>query len=145
MNTLLLSLLLLVATPGDALEAGGKTYPGANVTQSTRHPYLDSLAQKHSEYQARVRVQGHQNWNTRFNQCLQKFGQSSRPVEICAESWPWDWNLPPEKVGRTMYNAWRQSAGHWKIASRKHKYAGYGMAQEKGGKRRWFATIITVD
>jgi hypothetical protein len=46
-------------------------------------------------------------------------------------------------MGREMWDAWRQSRGHWAVASKRHDWFGAGMAKSKRGV--WYATIITVD
>lgn len=123
------------------IDAGGR-FPGAEVTRSEPHPALMAAAQQHAEYQARSWTQGHQWWSSRSVELRQAVGPYQY-AEICAESWPWQAEQSPEALGWEMFRCWQQSAGHWRVASRRHTYWGGGMA--RGGNWIWYACIIVAD
>jgi len=125
----------------EGLRQAGLKYPGAHVCESERSELLDKLAQGHSEYQARVDVQGHQGFDRRYAKIRDTLHMGA--AEICAESWDWQRNCTPLELGQEMFKCWRQSPGHWSVASRKHRFAGYGMAVGRRGV--WYATILVAD
>lgn len=57
-------------------------------TQGAINTNLLSEAEKHSAYQARIRLQGHHAWGTRFQRILTRLPGGLTPTEVCAESWP---------------------------------------------------------
>jgi len=129
-------------TNSEYLIEAGKIFPGVKVCESPNHPLLMDLAQKHSQYMAKVQRLGHQNFQSRYE--LIKDMLDMGASEIAAMSWfddPQDLSL--NKVAEEMYKSWRSSAGHWKVASVKHAFAGYGM--EKGLNGIWYSTILTAD
>lgn len=138
MNALLPLLLFLAAGQEPALPAttvglieAGKTYPGARVCESAPHALLMELAIAHAAHQADRRTQGHQQFQARWEK-INAAGLGSA-AEICAESWPWQDGQTPEQLGEEMFRCWRQSRGHWSVASTKHRYFGAGMARGKNG------------
>jgi hypothetical protein len=125
----------------DGLVAAGRVFPGARVFEGQPDPQLQAFAREHAEYQARTQQQGHQRWETRFHAISKAMGNRP-PTEICAESWPWEKDAAPETVGRSMFQAWRQSPGHWRVASTPSLQ--YGAAMARGRNGIWYATIIVV-
>jgi hypothetical protein len=125
------------ATSKGLIEAG-KVYPGANVCKSEMHPFLMKLAKDQANYQASICVQGHQNFSSRFS-AVQQAGLG-HAAEICAESWPWQVNDSMLDLGYEMFKCWRQSPGHWSVASKQHRYFGADIAKGKNGI--WYACII---
>lgn len=102
------------------------------------HDALASGANEHASYQARVRQQGHQNFNTRFQRLSGAAGSSV--TEVCAESWP----------GQTLMDSvvdcvasWRHSSGHWRGVSRPHRAYAYDI--QRGGNGIWYATGLFAD
>jgi hypothetical protein len=87
---------------------------------------------------ARVQTQGHQNFQQRFERVRSETGMMA--TEICAESWSWEKDADPKVVGQSMFKAWRQSPGHWSVASKKHRAFGAGIACGRNGI--WYATIL---
>ncbi|MDA7949988.1 MAG: hypothetical protein MPJ24_00740 [Pirellulaceae bacterium] len=94
-------------------------------------------AEKHSNHQARIRLQGHHNWNRRFHEFNASLPPGMLAQEVCAESWP----------GEDLYTAalecvssWRQSSGHWEAVRGQQKYFGYDM--KRGSNGIWYATGI---
>jgi hypothetical protein len=99
-------------------------------------PYLFEEAQKQSQYQADVRVQGHHFWESRFHRISARLnGLSAR--EVCAESWPGE-NLVEAAV--ECVRCWRSSAGHWSAVSGRQRVFGYDM--KRGANGVWYATGI---
>jgi len=96
---------------------------------------------EHADYMARVCRQGHQNFQHRFDQVQRELGMTA--TEICAESWPWQAQDTPQDLAREMYKCWRQSRGHWAVASRKHTYAGGYLSQGRNGV--WYACLLVSD
>jgi hypothetical protein len=102
------------------------------------HDALASGANEHASYQARVRQQGHQNFNTRFQRLSGAAGSSV--TEVCAESWP----------GQTLMDSvvdcvasWRHSSGHWRGVSRPHRAYAYDI--QRGSNGIWYATGLFAD
>ncbi len=124
-----------------ALIDAGHAYPAA-VVESEQHPFLMQLAQEHAEYMARARRQDHQGWdgrNGRFQRVLAKFGQV-QTQEICNESWR---GQSLEDAAHEMWRSWQLSEGHWSVASKRHRLAGFGMALGRSGV--WYACVVVVD
>ena len=124
-----------------AIIDAGNEYPGVQVCLSEPHQRLMELAQDQADYMARKQKQGHQNFQSRYNIINKELGLSA--TEICAESWSWQKNETYLELGIEMFRCWKQSPGHWSVASKKHKYFGCGMAQGKNGV--WYACIITAN
>ena len=102
-------------------------------------PEIASEARKHSEYQARIRQQGHQQWGSRSARIRSMVGQM-RTAEVVAQSWP----------GQTMLDScidcvrsWRHSSGHWGQVKRSHDLYAYDLRQSKSGI--WYGTGIFAD
>ena len=124
-----------------ALAEVGRTYEGANVGWSQPHSLLEELAQQHSDEMAKRELQDHSGFQQRFDKIHRNLGLVA--AEICAESWDWQRNDTPEQLATDAFLSWSQSPGHWSVASKKHRYAGYGMAKGKNGI--WYATILVCD
>lgn len=108
-------------------------------TEGDFSPEIAEIAMGHSAYQARVRVQGHQNWSSRAGRVRSAVGLG-HAVEVVAESWP----------GQTMIDScldcvasWRHSSGHWGQVKRRHKLYGYDL--RRGGNGIWYGTGIFAD
>lgn len=133
-----------VPIPSDTvrgLSEAGRAFPGARVCESDPIPLLQELATGQARYQAGVRRQGHQDFDRRYARVRSELGLSA--AEICAESWSWQTDLSPRRLGDEMFKCWRQSPGHWAVASRVHK--GYGADMAKGSNGVWYATILVGD
>lgn len=116
-------------------------FPGAMVCQSPPHPLLMELAAKHAMHMARVRLQSHRGFGARFAQ-LRKEGLGDA-AEICAQSWARQADDTMQQLGYEMFKCWKQSPGHWTVASRTHKYWGGGIARGRNGIV--YACILVVD
>ncbi len=109
-------------------------------TTGEEDPVLLSEVREHSNYQAQVHVQGHQDWESRFHRIISKLlgrGKPGLPVEVVAESWP-DQDLMDSCVDCVA--SWRQSDGHW--AAVKAQQASYGYDIREGTNGIWYATGI---
>lgn len=103
-------------------------------TVGTMHPELAALATKHSEYQAEIGVQGHQNFETRATKV--RFVTHSNEVgEVVAESWE-NQDLVDSSIDCVL--SWRQSPGHWAGVSSRHRLYGYDI--RKGSNGIWYGT-----
>lgn len=102
------------------------------------HPALAAGAKEHASYQARVRQQGHQNFERRFHRLSAAAGSSV--TEVCAESWPRQ-SLMDSVVDCVA--SWRHSSGHWRGVSRPHRAYGYDI--KRGANGIWYATGLFSD
>jgi hypothetical protein len=103
-------------------------------TVGTMHPELIALATKHSEYQARIGVQGHQHFETRA-QTVRFVTQSNQVSEVVAESWE-NQDLIDSSIDCVL--SWRQSPGHWAGVRSRHRLYGYDIRQGTNGI--WYGT-----
>jgi hypothetical protein len=100
-------------------------------------PLLATETQKHSAHQASINLQGHHNWDRRFQLISAKLPDRLLAQEVCAESWPGQ-NLV--EAAEECVHSWRQSPGHWSAVSSPHPRYGYDMKRGKRGV--WYATGI---
>ena len=126
----------------DGLIDAGNKYPGAHISESEPNLFMMEKAQTHANYQASIGVQGHQGFDQRYSELQLQVGPYQY-AEICAESWPEQKDATPEELGKEMFHCWEQSPGHWRVASKKHKYFGAGIAQGRNGI--WYSCMITGD
>jgi len=114
-----------------------RTHPESPAsTLGDCHPALAEAAAKQSDYQARIGVQGHHNWNVRFHQVSTAAGAGSAS-EVVAESWP-NQDLIDSCVD--CVQSWRQSPGHWGAVRRRHRLFGYDIRRGRNGI--WYGTGI---
>lgn len=100
-------------------------------------PVLAQEAENHSAYQARIRLQGHHQWSSRFHRISQLLPPGLLAQEVCAESWPGQ-NLLEAAI--ECVRCWRLSSGHWSAVRAAHPRYGYDM--KKGDNGVWYATGI---
>ncbi len=98
---------------------------------------LTSEAESHSDYQARIRLQGHHSWETRFHRIRSRLPGGLTATEVCAESWPGE-NLLAAAI--ECVRCWRKSSGHWSAVRDNHPCYGYDM--KRGNNGIWYATGI---
>ena len=106
-------------------------------TEGTLSTYLTSEALSHSQYQARIRLQGHHNWESRFHRIISQLPGGLLATEVCAESWP---NQGLLEAALDCVYCWHYSSGHWRQVNGFHKLWGYDM--RRGSNRIWYATGI---
>jgi len=99
--------------------------------------FLARQAESHSELQARITLQGHHNWESRFHEINAQLPGGLIAQEICAESWPGQ-NLV--EAAEECVHSWRQSPGHWEAVSSRHTLFAYDLKLGKNGV--WYATGI---
>ena len=128
--------------PGRGLIMAGRELEEVQVCFSPEHPILWKAAYDHARYQAKHQMQGHQNWTTRWR-ALRKRLPGYRITEICAESWYWETHDSYISIGKSMFESWKTSSGHWDVATKKHDIYGASMAMGKNGI--WYACIIVGD
>jgi hypothetical protein len=125
-------------------------YPGVRFHEGTRDTFLVRLAQDYSEQMAAIDSQskgwgrrriGHFGWDARSATIRTQLGL--RGVEVSAESWDRQTNAPMPEIGRTMFESWQASPGHWRVVSTKHKRFGDGLAKSRRGI--WYAAVIVAD
>lgn len=92
---------------------------------------------QHSRLQARMQLQGHHSWDSRFHQLSGNLPGHMLPTEVCAESWPGQ-NL--EDAAVECVRSWRHSSGHWSAVSGDNTYYAYDM--KRGNNGIWYATGI---
>ncbi len=117
-----------------------RTHPDApRSAGGLPHHEMLSESQSHSTYQASITVQGHHDWESRFQRINANLGDLlSR--EVVAESWPGESLLD---AAIECVHCWRQSEGHWDAVSSPHAEYGYDM--QLGSNGVWYATGLFGD
>lgn len=105
-------------------------------TRGDSHPALLDAAARHSEHQARIGVQGHHNWETRFHQVSAAAG-AGEAKEVVAESWP-NQDLIDSCIDCVA--SWRHSPGHWGAVRGRHRLFGFDIRRGRNGI--WYGTGI---
>ena len=114
-----------------------RTHPAAPQSAWSPHSkYLSTEAEKHSQHQASILLQGHHNWEARFHQINAGLGVGGAK-EVCAESWGGQSLLD---AAEECVHSWSQSSGHWSAVSARHSFFGYDM--KRGTNGVWYATGI---
>jgi uncharacterized protein YkwD len=131
-------------SPSDALFEIGLTYKAAKICLAESHILLAQLSTDHCQYMADHNQLGHQNFKERYNICREKLGLNC--AEIAAMSWKSAYIDNPQdefllSIAHQMWDSWRQSRGHWNIATAEWKFVGGDMTQAKDGT--WYASILT--
>ncbi|HBO43991.1 MAG TPA: hypothetical protein DD670_08675 [Planctomycetaceae bacterium] len=106
-------------------------------TDGELRPELAEEAESHSVYQARIRLQGHHNWDGRFQRIRARLRGGMTATEVCAESWPGEGLL---RAAIECVRCWRQSSGHWSAVRSRQSCYGYDM--RRGSNGIWYATGI---
>jgi hypothetical protein len=113
-----------------------RTHPEAPAsTWAQASETLLREAECHACHQANIRLQGHHQWDTRFQRINAQIGLSSQ--EVCAESWPGQ-NLI--EAAQECVHSWRQSSGHWNAVRSRPVMYGYDM--KRGSNGIWYAAGI---
>lgn len=99
--------------------------------------HLTEEAAEHSEYQARIRRQGHHFWNRRFHRINGRLPRGLVASEVCSESWPGERLV---EAAIECVRSWRSSSGHWSAVRSRHDVYGYDM--KRGSNGVWYATGI---
>lgn len=107
-------------------------------THGVLHPTLANGAAQHSNYQASIGVQGHQNFESRYHQLSGAAGGSVS--EVVAESWPGQ-NMIDSCID--CVDSWRHSSGHWRGVSRRHRAFAFDIRRGRNGI--WYGTGIFAD
>lgn len=131
----------LTPTQSGLIEAG-KVFPRAHVCESAVNDILMEMATRHAQYQADHRQQGHQKFQERVEELYKTLGKYQY-AEIAAESWERQKDDSMFDLGTECFKCWRQSPGHWSVASKKHKY--FGADMKMGKDNIWYACIIVAD
>jgi hypothetical protein len=105
-------------------------------TTGQHHRTLANAAAQHSAYQARIGVQGHHRWETRFHE-VRAGAQAGEASEVVAESWPHQ-NLIDSCIDCVA--SWRHSPGHWRAVRGRHRLFGYDIRRGRNGI--WYGTGI---
>lgn len=115
-----------------------KTHPERPQSASGQlDNYLASEAENHSQHQARIRLQGHHAWETRFHRINRMLPRGLLASEVCAESWPGQCLL---EAAIDCVRSWRQSSGHWSSVRAFQPVFAYDM--RRGSNGIWYATGI---
>lgn len=115
-----------------------RTHPDRpQSTDGKTNPILIEEAKLHSRHQARIRLQGHHQWNTRFRRINARLPRGLTASEVCAESWAGEGML---QAAIECVRCWRLSSGHWSAVRAHHRYYGYDM--KRGSNGIWYATGI---
>jgi uncharacterized protein YkwD len=141
MNVLYCALIALAAiSPNQVLLKTGRDLQVRSILTGKPHPVLQRAAEEHAAYQARVQVQGHQDWSKRVQVLMKALPGCTEFRECCNESWP-DQNV--NDAAKEMFRSWKLSPGHWSAINGKCSYYGYAMARGKNGV--WYTTAIFAD
>jgi hypothetical protein len=100
-------------------------------------PVLAAEAHSAAEYQARIGLQGHHFWETRFHRINARLPRGLMASEVCAESWPGQGLL---ESAIECVRCWRLSSGHWSAVRAEHRCYGYDI--QRGSNGIWYATGI---
>ncbi len=106
-------------------------------TRGQLNPTLAGEAESHSDYQARIRLQGHHAWESRFHRINAQLPDGLTASEVCAESWPGQGLV---EAAVECVRCWRLSSGHWSAVQAEHRVYGYDM--KRGANGVWYATGI---
>ena len=106
-------------------------------TNGTLSDYLLGESNASSAYQAKIHLQGHHNWESRFKRINTHLPGELWASEVCAESWPGQHLL---ESAIECVRCWRYSEGHWSAVVAEHPYYGYDM--QLGTNGIWYATGI---
>jgi len=109
--------------------------PASTAGKPDQH--LLAEAESHSNHQARICLQGHHGWESRFQHISARLPSGLCAKEVCAESWPGE-NLVEAAV--ECVRSWRCSDGHWSAVRGRHRVFGYDMKRGRNGV--WYATGI---
>jgi len=110
---------------------------GPASTEGQFHPVLADEANKHSTYQASITLQGHHQWDARFQRINAQLPGGTIAQEVVAESWP---NEGLVEACVDWVQSWRQSPGHWGAVRERHPLFGYDIKRGRNGI--WYATGI---
>jgi hypothetical protein len=108
-------------------------------TIGAQHAVVAGAATEHSVYQARIGVQGHQQFETRAA-LLRTSAGAMEASEVVAESWP---NEGIIDACIDCVASWRQSPGHWGAVRKRHRLFGYDIRRGRNGI--WYATGLFAD
>ena len=115
-----------------------RTHPEYPASASTRlNPVLVHETAKHAAHQASITLQGHHNWDSRFQSINARLPAGFVSREVCAESWP---GQSLVEAAIECVDSWRQSPGHWESVSSKHEMFAYDM--QRGSNGVWYAVGI---
>ncbi len=115
-----------------------RTHPDKpQSTDGSVNVMLTAEARSHSQHQARIRLQGHHQWGSRFAKITRLLPRGLIATEVCAESWPGE-SLVEAAI--ECVRCWRLSSGHWAKVRAPHREYGYDM--RRGSNGIWYATGI---
>jgi hypothetical protein len=98
---------------------------------------LAEEAESHSKHQARIGVQGHHQWESRFHRINARLGRGLLSQEVVAESWP---GQDLVEAAEECVHSWRQSSGHWSAVRSRAPMFAYDI--KRGLNGIWYATGI---
>jgi len=104
-------------------------------TDGDKSHTLADEARSHSRHQARILVQGHHQWESRFHRIIRRLGGRGAPTEVVAESWP-NQNMIDSCID--CVDSWRQSSGHWNAVAGEHSIFAYDI--RRGSNGIWYGT-----
>lgn len=110
---------------------------GPASTQGSVDTALLGAAKSHSDHQASIGVQGHHNWDSRFQQINAQLPSGLMAQEVVAESWPGESLV---EAAEDCVHSWRQSPGHWGAVRSWQPLFGYDIRRGRNGI--WYATGI---
>lgn len=100
-------------------------------------PVLADETASHSQHQANIGVQGHHQWDSRFQRINARLGRGMVSQEVVAESWP---GQDLVDAAEECVASWRQSSGHWSAVRSRPAAFAYDIKRGRNGV--WYATGI---
>lgn len=127
--------------PTSLLVQTGRRWGVQSLRTGVEHPILLAAARSHAIYQAKVGVQGHQDFDDRVDVLFKTLPAYTTFREIVAESWE---NRDEATAAEEMFESWQSSEEHWAAANGRCDLYGYAMAFSPT-TRKWYACAIMCD
>ena len=140
MRYILILILLAVLTPSEQLVEIGRELQVRSILTGQPHPVLQTEAEAHAAYQAKIQRQGHFWWEHRYARFRPQLPDCHTFSEVVNESWP---GQDQESAAKEMYRSWKLSPGHWSAVNGPCRYYGYAMCLGDNGV--WYACGIFAE
>ena len=128
-------------TPAEALIEAGLAFPGVRCFDGQRAPPLDVCAINGARLCVERRRLNHWDWAYRKAACEAQL-PGVNIEEIAGMTWRDKMGEKLSEAGASIFASFRQSSGHWRIASRRWRL--YGLGMERDGDT-WYGVIVVGD
>jgi len=123
------------------LRVAASAFEGVQVHLSQWSKVLAESAERNSRMCATKFRGGHHLWDKRFQELVET-GLAKSFGEINSESWKRQEHETPVELWTEAFRAWRQSKGHWGVASK--CWPLFGAAIRKSTQGLWYMTIVVA-